>query len=44
MKSDFDQNFKMIARHQTFRTIVICASVLVSVWWMVPVLLAALKR
>jgi hypothetical protein len=41
---DFDRNFQSAARHQTIRTAMICATVLLSMYWLVPILIAALKR
>lgn len=44
MNMDFDRNFKTAARHQTARTIIICVTVLVTTYWALPIIIAALKR
>ena len=41
---DFDSNFKSAARHQTARTLIWCLTILVCAYWLVPVVVAALKH
>ena len=41
---DFDSNFKTAARHQTARTVITCLTVLIVAYWVVPVVIAALKH
>ena len=44
MRDDVNQLFKRIVRYQTIRTIAICATVLVSIWWMMPTILSLIKH
>lgn len=40
---NIDASFRTAARHQTARTVIICATALILAYWLIPVALAALK-
>lgn len=41
---NFDQNFRLAARHQTARTVIMCATVLAVAYWVLPIIIAAIKH
>ena len=44
MMDDFDKNFRLVARHQTARTVIMCLTVLALAYWILPVIIAAVKH
>ena len=41
---DFDDSFRSATRHQTIRTVIWCATILVCAYWIALIVIAALKH